>query len=291
MKKQKVNHQIKQKRNNQEEEKKIRKYTSKEHIIELRNRLLICVVAIILAMCVSMYFAEYIYAFLTKPLINSLNLVNQNSIFGQSSISDQNYIHDHKFIFTKLTEGFMTYITLSFRVGIVLSFPIIASQLYFFIAPGLYKHERNTILPYIIIAPLLFLFGALLAYYIVMPIAWKFFLGFENKGFLMTNSNIKQYLPIVLEAKISEYLDLVTEMIITFGLAFQLPVVLVVLSKIGVLDKNMLRKYRKHAVIIIFIIAAIMTPPDVISQIILAIPLLLLYELSIVLCCYGDGSK
>ena len=147
-------------------------------------------------------------------------------------------------------------------------------QIWKFIAPGLYKHEKIAILPYLILTPILFLLGGMLVYYLVMPLAIKFFLSFESSG-IATN------LPIQLEAKVNEYLSLVMKLIFAFGLSFQLPVVLSLLARIGIVDSKFLKERRKYVVVIIFAVAALLTPPDPVTQIGLAIPLLILYELSI----------
>jgi len=147
-------------------------------------------------------------------------------------------------------------------------------QVWKFIAPGLYKNEKKALLPYLLATPVLFLLGGLLVYYLVMPLAIKFFLSFESSGI---NTN----LPIQLEAKVNEYLSLIMKLIFAFGLSFQLPIILSLLARIGVVDSMFLKKRRKYVIVIIFAAAAILTPPDPITQIGLAIPLLILYELSI----------
>ena len=148
-------------------------------------------------------------------------------------------------------------------------------QVWKFIAPGLYKHEKSAIMPYLIITPILFLLGGMLVYYLIMPLAIKFFLSFESAG-------LNTSLPIQLEAKVNEYLSLVMKLIFAFGLSFQLPVVLSLLARIGFVDSKFLKERRKYVVVIIFASAAILTPPDPVTQIGLAIPLLILYELSII---------
>jgi sec-independent protein translocase protein TatC len=147
-------------------------------------------------------------------------------------------------------------------------------QIWKFVAPGLYKNEKEAILPYLIATPILFLFGGMLVYYLIMPLAIKFFLSFEA-------SSINSALPIQLEAKVNEYLSLVMKLIFAFGLSFQLPVILSLLARVGFVDSVFLKERRKYVVVIIFVAAAILTPPDPITQIGLAIPLLILYELSI----------
>lgn len=215
--------------------------------------------AFLFCSCLSYLYAESIYNYLTLPLAEAS---------GEKT---------HKFIFTGLTEAFFTYIKLALFAGFILAFPVIASQLYFFVAPGLYKKERMVLLPYLFASPILFLVGAMLVYFYVMPLAWKFFIGFETIG-----SSSK--MPMVLEARISEYLSLVISLIVGFGLAFQMPIILILLAQVGFIKGSWLAEKRRFAVVVIFIVAAILTPPDVISQIALAIPLLLLYEISIIIC-------
>lgn len=235
------------------------KITLTEHLIELRSRLIFCVVTILIFFGISYYFAQDIYNFLTAPL---------SEIY-----------HDHsgkRMIYTSLTEAFTTYIKLSFLSSLFFSFPIIATQFYLFIAPGLYKSEKKLTLSILISSPILFLLGAALAYYLIFPLCFKFFLGFE----VFHNDN---NLPIELEAKISEYLDLVVQIIFAFGLAFQMPILLIILVKLGLISVEGLRAKRKYWIVAFFAIAAVFTPPDVLSQISLAVPLVLLYEISIII--------
>lgn len=229
------------------------------HLKELRKRLMISVFAFITASCIAYIYSEHIYNYLTLPLAEASD--------------DRN----HKLIYTGLTEAFFTYVKLSCFAGFIVAFPIIATQLYFFVAPGLYRKEKGILLPYLIASPILFLIGALLVYYYVMPLAWKFFIGFETIG-------ANAVMPMVLEARVSEYLALVISLIMGFGLAFQMPIILVLLAQVGFVQGSWLAEKRRFAVVIIFVLAAILTPPDVISQIALAIPLLLLYEISIIIC-------
>ena len=179
-----------------------------------------------------------------------------------------------RLIFTALHETFITYLKVAFFAAVFLGSPVLLIQIYKFIAPGLYKNEKKALLPYLISTPILFLFGGMLVYYLVMPLAIKFFLTFESMG---SNSS----LPIQLEAKVNEYLSLIMRLIFAFGISFQLPVVLSLLARIGVVDSQFLKDRRKYVVVIIFAAAALLTPPDPITQIGLALPLLLLYELSI----------
>jgi sec-independent protein translocase protein TatC len=234
------------------------------HLAELKNRVLWTVLFFILAFGICYLYKEHIYAFLVQPLMDIY--------------SDQ---EDRRLIYTGLTEAFFTYLKLSLSCAFILTFPFASTQFYIFLAPGLYKRERKVIVPYIIYAPLLFLAGAALAYYIVFPMAWEFFLSFEKT----------EGVPIQLEARVSEYLALVMQLIIGFGLAFQLPVILTLLTRVGITSGIGLAKKRRYAIVIIFIVAAILTPPDVISQIALALPLLLLYECSVFICKRIDAAK
>ncbi len=174
----------------------------------------------------------------------------------------------------KIQETFLTYLKVSFFAAFFVASPFILIQIWKFIAPGLYEHEKSAIMPYLVLTPILFFLGGALVYYLIMPLAIKFFLSFESTG-LNTN------LPIQLEAKVNEYLSLVMKLIFAFGLSFQLPVVLSLLARIGMVDSKFLKTRRKYVIVIIFTAAAILTPPDPITQIGLAIPLLILYELSI----------
>jgi sec-independent protein translocase protein TatC len=228
-----------------------------DHLIELRTRLMYSVLAVFVAFLVCYYFSADIYAFLVRPLANLLG--NEG----------------RRMIYTGLTEAFFTYIKVAFWAGTFLSFPIIASQLWMFVAPGLYKHERNAFLPFLIATPILFFLGGALVYYAIFPLAWQFFLSFEQ----LTPG--PEGLPIQFEARVGEYLSLVMTLIFAFGIAFQLPVLLTLLIRAGIISSADLASKRKYAVIVILIVAAVLTPPDVISQVGLAIPLYLLYEISV----------
>ncbi len=228
------------------------------HLVELRKRLIHSFIFLFIFFIVSYYFAEYIYGFLVEPYSNAV----KNDGF------------ERRLIFTALQETFLTYIKVSFFAAFFVTCPFILMQIWKFIAPGLYKHEKSAILPYLILTPFLFFLGGILVYYLIMPLAIKFFLSFESTGI---NTN----LPIQLEAKVNEYLSLIMKLIFAFGLSFQLPVILSLLARVGVVDSKFLKERRKYVVVIIFAAAAILTPPDPVTQIGLAIPLLILYELSI----------
>tara|TARA_A100001234_G_scaffold160366_1_gene141661 strand:- start:130 stop:900 length:771 start_codon:yes stop_codon:yes gene_type:complete len=228
------------------------------HLTELRKRLINSFIFLIIFFIGCYFFAEHIYGFLVDPFAKA--------------VKDDNL--ERRLIFTALQETFLTYLKVSFFTAFFVTCPFILMQIWKFIAPGLYKHEKIAILPYLVLTPVLFFLGGILVYYLVMPLAIKFFLSFESTG-ISTN------LPIQLEAKVNEYLSLVMKLIFAFGISFQLPVVLSLLARVGVVDSEFLKKRRKYVVVIIFAAAALLTPPDPITQIGLAIPLLILYELSI----------
>jgi sec-independent protein translocase protein TatC len=232
------------------------KQTLLEHLIELRRRLIYSLLAILAGFVVSYIFAPHIYEFLVRPL---------------ALASGEEH---RRLIYTGLTEAFTTYIALALWTGCFVAFPVVAAQIWMFVAPGLYKNERQAFLPFLIATPIFFLTGAATAYYVVFPMAWKFFLSFE----VPASAGV---LPIQLEARVSEYLSLSMTVIFSFGLAFELPVLLVLLARAGILSATKLSSFRRYAIVLIFVAAAILTPPDLISMISLALPMMLLYELSI----------
>jgi sec-independent protein translocase protein TatC len=228
------------------------------HLTELRSRLIKSFIFFIFIFLICWFFSVDIYRFLVQPYSDTL-LSNEL---------------DRRLIFTALHEAFLTYLKVAFFAALFISSPIFLTQIWKFIAPGLYKNEKQALLPYLIATPTLFILGGCLVYYFIMPVAIKFFLSFET----VAEPGI---IAIQLEAKVNEYLSLIMTLIFAFGITFQLPIILGLLAKIGVIDSEYLKKRRRYFVVIIFIVAALLTPPDPISQIGLAAPLLLLYELSI----------
>ena len=238
------------------------------HLAELRKRLIHSFIFLIIFFIGCYFFAEHIYGFLVEPYAKAVKDDETN----------------RRLIFTALQETFLTYLKVSFFTAFFVTCPYILMQIWKFIAPGLYKHEKIAILPYLVLTPVLFFLGGLLVYYLIMPLAIKFFLSFETTG-ISTN------LPIQLEAKVNEYLSLVMKLIFAFGISFQLPILLNLLARIGVVNSNYLKTRRRYVIVIIFAMAAILTPPDPITQVGLAIPLLLLYELSIFTVRFTEKKK
>ena len=228
------------------------------HLTELRSRLVKSIIYLFIFFIFCYFFAENIYQFLVQPYADA---VKEDQV-------------NRRLIFTALHETFITYLKVAFFAAMFVSSPVILIQVWKFIAPGLYKNEKRALLPYLVATPTLFLLGGMLVYYLIMPLAIKFFLSFETSPEINT-------LPIQLEAKVNEYLSLIMRLIFAFGISFQLPVLLSLLARVGFVDSEYLRTRRKYVVIIIFTIAAVLTPPDPITQIGLGIPLLILYELSI----------
>ena len=235
-----------------------------DHLIELRKRLVWSVLALMIAFGVSFYFVDYIFAILVKPLANAFPA-------GEG-----------KLVYTKLYEAIFVEVKLSLFAGFFFAFPVIATQIWRFVAPGLYKDEKRAFLPFLVATPVLFIAGASLAYYVVMPTAFVFFLGFQGE----TGGLSLQALPST-----DEYLSLVMQFIFVFGISFQLPILVLLLHRSGIVTYDQLVKARRYMIVVAFIIAAIFTPPDVFSQVMLAVPLILLFEGALLFIRLTGGAK
>ena len=223
-----------------------------DHLLELRRRLLYCIAAIAIAFFVCWYFAEDIFAFLVQPLL----------AVGQKTV-----------IYTEIFEAFFVQVKVAFFSAMMISFPVIANQLWQFVAPGLYRKERRALLPFLLATPLLFLLGASMAYYVAVPMALHFLLGYSG----MVGGVQQQALPAI-----GNYLSFIMQFLFGFGAAFLLPVLLMLLERAGIVTRKQLITARRYAIVGAFAIAAVLTPPDVGSQLLLAIPLVILYELAII---------
>lgn len=235
-----------------------------EHLIELRSRLLKCVVALLLGFALCFYFSDTLFAILVHPLKDA---------FGPAG---------GKLVYTKLYEAFFVQVKVALFGSFFLSFPIIANQLWAFVAPGLYAKEKKALLPFLLATPVLFIAGASLAYFVVMPTAFHFFLQYQG-----TSSGLQvEALPSA-----DAYLGLVMQFILAFGICFLLPVLLMLLNHAGLVTRAQLVGLRRYMIVVAFIVAAVLTPPDVVSQLMLAVPLVLLYELALIAMWFTDRKR
>lgn len=228
-----------------------------DHLVELRTRLIWSMLAFLICFGFCYWQSDRIFAFLAEPLAQALP-------------------DGRRMIYTDLLEAFFTRVKISMWAALFVSFPVIASQIWMFVAPGLYKNERSAFLPFLIATPVMFFAGAAMLYYLILPQAWHFFLSFQQAAPIDGIG-----LPIEFEGKVNEYLSLIMSLIFAFGLSFELPVLLTLLARVGIVSAAGLASKRRYAIVGVFVFAAVVTPPDVISQVSLAIPMWLLYEISI----------
>ncbi|MDI9314305.1 MAG: twin-arginine translocase subunit TatC [Hydrotalea sp.] len=235
------------------------------HLLELRRRLFWCLAALLIAFFGCYYFAKDIYGWLAEPLFAAWQQQGGDGI-------------NHKMIATNLTEIFFTNVRLAFYAAVIVAMPFLLLQLWLFIAPGLYRHEKKSFAFFLFATPFFFLLGAAFVYFLVIPTAWDFFLSFEQFNNLPTAAG---NMAVQIQPKVSDYLSLVLQLVLAFGLSFETPVLLILLLQLGVITRAWLIKHRRYAIVIAFIIAGVLTPPDPLSQVSLAVPLILLYELAI----------
>ena len=232
-----------------------------DHLIELRRRLLYCVAAVAVAFGICLYFSESIFAFLLQPL----------KAAGQSTV-----------IYTKLFDAFFVQVKIAFFASMMISFPVIANQLWQFVAPGLYRQEKRALLPFLLATPILFLSGAALAYFVAVPLCLRWLLGFQGD----VGGVKREALPAI-----GDYLSFIMQFLSGFGLAFLLPVLLMLLERAGIVTRKQLIGARRYAIVGATAIAAVLTPPDLMSQVLLAVPLIVLYEAAIIGIWFTERSR
>ncbi len=235
------------------------KMTFTEHLEELRYRLIRILIAVAIGFVISYFFSKQIFYFVSLPLLEVLPKENN-------------------LIFTALPEAFFTYLKISFFTGIIVASPYIFYQIWKFVSPGLYPHEKKYVAPFVIISTIFFVTGILFAYFVVFPYGFKFFLSFQNE-YIKALPTMKQYLSFTLK------------LLFAFGVIFELPVFMYFLAKIGVVNSILLTKNRRYVLVLIFVVAAILTPPDVFTQFLMAVPLILLYEISIFVVKYVEKRR
>jgi sec-independent protein translocase protein TatC len=241
-----------------------------DHLIELRQRLFYAAIGLLIALIGCWFVSQHILEFLLQPLNDVWRAEFHQTL--------------PRVIYTNLTEAFFTRVKLSFFGALVVAFPFIAAQIWAFVAPGLYKDEKAAFLPFLVASPILFAMGAALLYYVLLPVAWQFFISFQTPA-------TPDQAPLELLPKVGEYVSLVMQLIFAFGLCFQMPVLLTLLTRVGIIGSDTLKSKRRYAIVIVFIVAAIFTPPDPFSQMSLAIPLVLLYEISVWLAVWVERDR
>ncbi len=247
-----------------------------EHLTELRTRLIHSAVAFIIGMVIAFYFWNPVFNFLTHPLCDAM------AARGQP---------DCGLIMIKLQEGFFVAVSISLLGGLVLAFPYISYQMWRFVAPGLYKSEKNAFLPFLLASPFMFFLGAAFAYYVVTPMAFNFFLSFQQVGTTPGDGSSSAIAGIAFQGSAQEYLKLTIKFIVAFGLCFQLPVLLTLMGKAGLVSAKGLKSVRKYAIVGILVLAAVVTPPDVMTQTILFVVVYGLYEISIFLVARVERKR
>ena len=237
------------------------------HLIEIKKRLIYFIGFFLSLFLLSYFFIDIIFSFIANPIIDALEFKD-----------------DKRFIYTNLTEVFITYIKLSLISAFIFSFPFFIYQIWAFISPGLLKKEKKLIFPFLFLIPIMFLLGFIFVYYLIIPLAWDFFVAFDT-------SSSGESFSIQIEPKINEYISITLKLALAFGFAFQLPTLIFLLTLFGITTTTNLKKNRRFVIVIIFLVSAIITPPDIISQIGLAIPILLLYEFSIFISNFFEKKK